>query len=148
MSADVVATQGPEAGLKAFLDTLPEPTVLPARSLAHAWAAAGGSLAPGRFSVRFLGPEKKDRPPFTAATLYAPRGERMEPRLEVALAILEHNGVGRDRFVHWADEIVDVAGGLDPTSKFPTIPLPPELPPADLARLVVALRDLARMVGA
>lgn len=148
MSPDAVTTQEEEAGLRAFLDTLPEDAVVPARTLAHAWAAAGGSLAPGRVSVRLLGPAQGDRPAFTAATLYAPRGEATAPTLEFAKPFLEHHGVDADRFVHWADEVVDVAGGLDPTAKFPTLRLGPDLPASDLARLVSALRDLARMAGA
>lgn len=148
MTPDAVTTQEEEAGLMAFLDTLPEGTAVPVRTVAHAWAASGGGLAPGRFAVRLLGPAQGERPAFTAATLYAPRGGRTVPTLELAKPLLESHGVDADRFVHWADEILDVAGGLDPSAKFPTIPLGADLPPSDLARLVGALRDLARMAGA
>ena len=148
MTPNAVTTEEEEAGLRAFLDTLPEGTALAARTVAHAWAAAGGTLAPGRFAVRLLGPGRDGRPPFTAATLFAPRGDRAAPCLEVAKPILEHNGVDADRFVHWADEVVDVGDGIDPATKFPTLPLGPDLATSDLARLVGALRDLARMAGA
>lgn len=148
MTPNAVTTEEEEAGLRAFLDTLPEGTTVPARTVAHAWAAAGGTLSPGRFAVRLLGPGGGDRPPFTAATLFAPRGERAEPCLEVAKPFLEHHGVDADRFVHWADEIVDVGDGIDPAVKFPTLRLGPDLSASDLARLVGALRDLARMAGA
>ncbi len=149
MSPTMVTTHAEEAGLKAFLDPLPGDCVAAVRTLAHAWAAVGGKLAPGRLAVRLLGPETSERPAFTAATLYAPRGDHANPRLELARTILEHHGVGPDAFEHWCDEIVDLGGpGFSARAKFPAIPLPPSLSAGDLARLVGALRDLALMTGA
>ncbi len=149
MSPITVTTQEEEAGLKAFLELLPDGCGVHVRTLAHAWAAAGGRLAPGRLAVRLMGPETDDRPAFTAATLYAPRGAHIEPRLELARAILAHHGVGPDAFQHWCDDLLDLGGAtFDPKSKFPALPIPADLAPSDLARLVGALRDLARMAGA
>ncbi|HEX2066949.1 MAG TPA: hypothetical protein VHI93_09075, partial [Candidatus Thermoplasmatota archaeon] len=43
-----------EAALQGFLARLSPETALRVRTLAHAWAAAGGSLAVGRLSIRLV----------------------------------------------------------------------------------------------
>src|SRR5688572_12396651 len=81
-----------EASLRSFLATLPAEQAVAARTLAHAWTAAGGTFHAGKLTVRLLalGPDGKS---FTAATLHG-IGPAGAPRLEVGRVLLYGHGLG------------------------------------------------------
>lgn len=127
-----------EAALTTFLETVPSPDALPLRTLAHAWTGGGGALAVGKVAVRLLGDG------FTAGTLHARDGPA---RLELCRVLLEKHGVDADQWTHWSDEFADLAHhGFDHRAKYPSLPIA-HLSPAELARLVSGLRDLASMTS-
>jgi hypothetical protein len=131
-----------ESALQAFLATLPPEEAVAARTLAHAWAAAGGIHQAGRLTVRLLASAPSGRP-FTAATLHGPASGT--PRLEVARVLLVTHGVASGDWTAWCDERPELAAhGFDPAAKYPSLPLP-DLPPAAVARLALGLRDLCRL---
>jgi hypothetical protein len=129
-----------EAALQAFLATLPADAGLAARTLAHAWSAAGGSLQVGKLTTRLVAPAHDGRT-FTAATLHAADA----PRLEVARVLLQSHGLTATDWTSWCDERAELANhGFEPTAKYPALPLS-NLPPATVARLALGLRDLCRL---
>lgn len=139
MAAPLAAPQ--PAPLAAFLGALPEPLRLAARTLAHAWEGGGGQLQVGQHVARLTGPGDV---PFTAAALHA--AGRGPARLEFCRVILQSHGLPGAAWTHWSDDLADLQPlGFDPAAKFPALPLE-RLGPAELARLAVALRDLARML--
>src|SRR5688572_22842640 len=81
-----------EAALLSFLAPLPSAEAVAARTLAHAWTAAGGTFNAGKLTVRLLaqGPDGKS---FTAATLHGV-GPSGAPRLEVGRVLLYGHGLG------------------------------------------------------
>ena len=132
---------GDEAALQALLATLPPDTAVAARTLVHAWTAAGGTMAVGRLTARLLAQAPNGRS-FTAATLHV-SGD--EPRLEVGRVLLVTHGVAPADWTMWCDERADLAAhGFDPAAKYPAIRLT-GLPPALQARLTLGLRDLCRL---
>jgi hypothetical protein len=143
MSALAGTPQAPdESALQAFLSTLPQDEAVAARTLAHAWAAAGGTHLSGRLTVRLLATGPNGRP-FTAATVHGPASGA--PRLEVARVLLVTHGVAAGDWTAWCDERPELAAhGFDPAAKYPCVPLT-GLPPADVARLALGLRDLCRL---
>ena len=129
-----------EASLQAFLATLPAEEAVAARTLAHAWTAAGGTSQAGKLTVRLLaqGPGGK---PFTAATLHG-GGPAGAPRLEVGRVLLYGHGLGPADWTSWCDERPELAAhGFDRAAKYPAVALA-GLPPAVVARLAIGLRDL------
>lgn len=144
---------GDETALRSFLSTLPEPSGLPVRTLAHAWQAAGGGVQVGRVAVR-LGVRGVDGRSFTAATLQAPGAERSGLRpgmarngaaLEVARVLLSNHGVSAADWRAWCDNLADLElRGFETEAKYPAIELD-HLPETDVARLAQSLRDLARL---
>lgn len=131
-----------ESALQAFLATLPAEEAVSIRTLAHAWAAAGGTHQAGRLTVRLLASPPSGRA-FTAATLHGPASGT--PRLEVARVLLVTHGVAAGDWTAWCDERPELAAhGFDPAAKYPSLPLA-NLPPAAVARLALGLRDLCRL---
>jgi hypothetical protein len=131
-----------ESALQAFLSTLPQDEAVAARTLAHAWAAAGGTHQAGRLTVRLLANSPSGRP-FTAATVHGSASGT--PRLEVARVLLVTHGVASGDWTAWCDERPELAAhGFDAAAKYPCVPLS-GLPPADVARLALGLRDLCRL---
>jgi hypothetical protein len=131
-----------ESALQAFLATLPHAEAVAARTLAHAWAAAGGTHQAGRLTVRLLATTPQGRG-FTAATLHGAASGT--PRLEVARVLLATHGVAPVDWTAWCDERAELASyGFDPAAKYPCVPLS-GLPPAVVARLALGLRDLCRL---
>src|SRR5688500_15177308 len=129
-----------EAALQSFLATLPADEAVAARTLAHAWTAAGGTFHAGKLTVRLLaqGPDGKS---FTAATLHGV-GASGVPRLEVGRVLLYGHGLGPADWTSWCDERPELAAhGFDRSAKYPSVPLA-GLPPAVVARLAIGLRDL------
>jgi hypothetical protein len=146
MSSSAVASPSAqasdEAALQAFLATLPAEEAVAVRTLAHAWAAAGGTHQAGRLTVRLLATSPSGRS-FTAATLHGPASGT--PRLEVARVLLVSHGVASLDWTAWCDERPELATqGFDPAAKYPCVPLS-NLPPAAVARLALGLRDLCRL---
>lgn len=136
----VAAPASDEAALQAFLATLPPEEAVAARTLAHAWTAAGGTFHAGKLTVRLLaqGPDGKG---FTAATLHG-IGPSGAPRLEIGRVLLYGHGLGPADWTSWCDERPELAGhGFDRAAKYPSVPLA-GLPPAVVARLAIGLRDL------
>src|SRR5207237_379642 len=88
-----------ESALREFLQSLDAPTALPVRTVAHAWQGGGGHLAVGRLAIRLVAVDAKGRP-FTAGTLHAGAG----PRLELARVLLDAHGVSQDAWLAWCDE--------------------------------------------
>lgn len=130
-----------EAALQAFLATLPPDAALAARTLAHAWTAAGGAIQVGKLTVRMV-VAAHDGKSCTAATVHAAEGA---PRLEVARVLLQSHGLTATDWTSWCDERVELAAhGFVPTAKYPALPLS-GLPPATVARLALGLRDLCRL---
>lgn len=131
-----------ETALQAFLATLPADEAVAARTLAHAWAAAGGAHQAGKLTVRLLATAPSGRA-FTAATLHGPASGA--PRLEVARVLLTTHGVAPLDWTAWCDDRPELAThGFDPAAKYPCVRLA-GLPPAAVARLAVGLRDLCRL---
>lgn len=132
-----------EAALQSFLSTLPADEALSARTLAHAWSAAGGSFQAGRLTCRLIAQAPRGQP-FTAATLHGV-GPSGVPRLEVARVLLYSHGVAPADWTMWCDDRPELAAhGFDRNAKYPAVPLT-ALPPAVLARLAIGLRDLCRL---
>lgn len=132
-----------EGALQAFLATLPADEAVAARTLAHAWSAAGGTFHAGRLTVRLLAQDVNGKP-FTAATLHGV-GPSGAPRLELGRVLLYARGLGPADWTSWCDERPELAAhGFDRAAKYPTVPLA-GLPPAIVARLAVGLRDLCRL---
>lgn len=130
-----------EAALQAFVATLPSDAGLAARTLAHAWTAAGGTLQVGKLTTRLVVPSPKGRT-YTAATLHGAEGT---PRLEVARVLLQAHGLTATDWTSWCDERAELAThGFVPTAKYPALGLS-DLPPATVARLALGLRDLCRL---
>ena len=134
------ATASPEEmALQAFVASLPGDAGLAARTLAHAWTVAGGSIQVGKLTTRFVAPAGTRS--FTAATLHA--GEA--PRLEVARVLLQAHGLTATDWTSWCDELAELQPhGFEPAAKYPTLPIA-KLPPATVARLALGLRDLCRL---
>ena len=131
-----------ETALQAFLATLPAEESVAARTLAHAWAAAGGAHQAGRLTVRLLATSPTGRA-FTAATVHGSASGT--PRLEVARVLLTTHGVAPLDWTAWCDERPELAAhGFDAAAKYPSLPLT-NLPPAAVARLALGLRDLCRL---
>lgn len=131
-----------ESALQAFVATLPEAEGVAARTMAHAWAAAGGTHQAGRLTVRLLATSPAGRT-FTAATLHGPASGA--PRLEVSRVLLTTHGVAPMDWTAWCDERPELAAhGFDPAAKYPFVALS-NLPPAAVARLALGLRDLCRL---
>ena len=147
-STPVPSATGPgagsdEAALQSFLATLPAEEAVAARTLAHAWTAAGGTFHAGKLTVRLLaqGPAGKG---FTAATLHGV-GPSGAPRLEVGRVLLYGHGLGPADWTSWCDELAELQPhGFEPGAKYPALPLS-NLPPATVARLALGLRDLCRL---
>ena len=132
--------QGDEAALQGFLATLPSEASLAARTLAHAWTVAGGTLQVGKLTTRLVAPAPGGKS-FTAATLHAADA----PRLEVARVLLQAHGVTATDWTSWCDELAELQPhGFEPSAKYPALPLS-NLPPATVARLALGLRDLCRL---
>jgi hypothetical protein len=134
-----------EAALQAFLAPLPPDAGLAARTLAHAWAAAGGTLQVGKLTARLVAAAPDGRS-FTAATLHGlgTAGDGT-PRLEVARVLLQAHGVTATDWTSWCDERAELAAhGFDRAAKYPSLRLA-DLPPATVARLALGLRDLCRL---
>lgn len=130
---------GDESALQAFVATLPGESSVAARTLAHAWTVAGGSLQVGKLTTRFVAPAGPRT--FTAATLHA--GDA--PRLEVARVLLQAHGLTATDWMSWCDELAELQPhGFEPAAKYPALPLS-NLPPATVARLALGLRDLCRL---
>ncbi len=125
--------------LQKALAQLDEQPRLAARTIANAWESAGGTVKPGKVAVRLIGHQGDS--PFTAATLFC-----SDARLELCRVIMEHHGLPPEAFQHWADEILDIAIGFDPSAKYPSLPL--DLDPARLVRVVNSIRDLAQTLHA
>ncbi len=139
MTPTTVTTEDAEAALAAFVAPLAD-TGLQIRTLAHAWTLGDASFTVGKVAVRLCG-----KSGFTAGTLYAARGEQ-PARLELARIILEKHGVSHEQWTHWADEFADLSHhGFDASAKYPILALGDHITPAELARLVSGLRDLARI---
>jgi hypothetical protein len=139
-AAPGAASASSEAALQAFLATLPEDQAVAARTLAHAWAAAGGTIHSGRYTVRLLAQGARG-PPFTAATVHGPDAGGA-PRLELGRVLLYAHGLAPADWTSWCDERPElVAHGFDRNAKYPSVPLA-GLPPSAVARLAVGLRDL------
>ncbi len=133
-----------EQQLQAVLRDLPEPLAVPARGLAHAWVAAGGTIQVGRHTIRLLAPHSPGGTPLTAGVVHLGRESGRPPRLEICRARVVGHGVDAVDWAHWAGDLLDLQEhGFDPTVKYTHIPLDPPLPPAALAQLVGGLRDLA-----
>jgi hypothetical protein len=131
-----------EAALQAFVATLPAEEGVAARTLAHAWGAAGGLVQPGRLTVRLLAMGPAGRP-YTAATLHGPASGT--PRLEVGRVLLTTHGVAPLDWTAWCDERPELAAhGFDRAAKYPAVPLS-GLPAPVVARLALGLRDLCRL---
>ncbi len=129
-----------EEELAGFVDGLPGGVNV--RSLAHAWMSGGGDATVGKLTIRLLG---KGDAPFTAGTIHAPRGDSEHASLELSRVLLEQHGVD---WLHWSDEFADLAHhGFDPSARFPRVVLDDRITPAEMARLVVGLRDLAAQVA-
>jgi hypothetical protein len=140
VTAEVLADA--ETALQAFLEPQPEHDGLGLRTLAHAWTSGGGQLQVGSLTVRLLANAGTEN--YTAGTLHPARGEK-PARLELCRVLLEKHGVGEDRWTYWCDEFADLkAHGFQPTAKFPAADIA-QLTPTELVRLVMGLRDLARM---
>jgi hypothetical protein len=146
--AELAGTPGPggpspastEAALQAFLASLPEDQAVAARTLAHAWTAAGGTMHTGRYTVRLLAQGRRG-PPFTAATVHGADAGGA-PRLEFGRVLLYAHGLGPADWTTWCDERPELAAhGFDRNAKYPAVPLA-GLPPSAVARLAVGLRDL------
>jgi hypothetical protein len=132
-----------ETALQAFLTTLPPDQAIAARTLAHAWTAAGGTFAAGRLTVRLLA-QGLNGQAFTAATLHGV-GPSGAPRLELGRVLLYAHGLGPADWTSWCDERPELAAhGFDRAAKYPAVPLA-GLPPAVVARLAVGLRDLCHL---
>jgi len=130
-----------ESALRDFLQGLEPPIAIPVRTLAHAWQGGGGQIAVGRLAIRLVAVDAKGRP-FTAGTLHAGAG----PRLELARVLLDAHGVSEQSWTAWCDERPELRdAGFDPNAKFPRVQLD-ALPDATLARLAAGARDLARSV--
>ncbi len=140
--------QGPEEEqLQRALKDLPSELAVSVRSLAHAWTAAGGNIQVGRYTIRLLAPGSRGGAPLTAGFVHMGQGPDKGPALELCRARLVGHGVSAPDWVHWASELLDLqAHGFDPSNKYPRIELDPPLPAAEMALLVVGLRDLARMI--
>jgi hypothetical protein len=139
-AAGPAATGSDEAALQSFLATLPPEEAVAARTLAHAWKAAGGNFQAGKLTVRLLaqGPDGKS---YTAATLHGP-GPSGAPRLEIGRVLLYGHGLGPADWTSWCDERPELAAhGFDRAAKYPAVALV-SLPPAVVARLALGLRDL------
>lgn len=132
-----------EEALLSFLRPLPEPVAPRLRSLAHAWAAAGGTLQVGRFTIRLVAAPMKGRP-YTAGTLHANHPEA-GPALELARVLLTNHGVSSADWSAWSDELAEMhAHGFTAGAKFPTVSLA-AMPDVAAARLAQGLRDLGRL---
>src|SRR5688572_6584866 len=130
-----------EAALQAFVAAMPPDTGLAARTLAHAWTAAGGTLQVGKLTTRLV-VRAPDGRTYTAATLHGAEGTA---RLEVARVLLQAHGVTATDWTSWCDERAELAAhGFVPTAKYPALPLA-GLPPTTVARLALGLRDLCRL---
>lgn len=141
--AGQAAPPSDEGALQAFLATLPPDQAVAARTLAHAWGAAGGTFHAGRLTVRLLA-QGVNGQSFTAATLHG-IGPSGAPRLELGRVLLYAHGLGPADWTSWCDERPELAGhGFDRTAKYPTIPLA-GLPPGVVVRLALGLRDLCRL---
>ncbi len=113
-----------------------------ARTLAHAWTGGSGDLVVGSRATRLV----VGNPQFTAGTIYAPSGG--PGRLELSRVLMERHGLGNDQWTHWSDEFADLGHlGFDQGAKYPSLPITPDITPAELVRLVQGLRDLAKMLG-
>ncbi len=130
-----------ESALKAFLAPLAAPAALRLRTLAHSWSAAGGTLQPGRLTVRLLaGPPGTA---YTAATLHA-----APARVELSHVLLAQHGLQPEAWTAWCDELAELhAHGLSAAAKYPAITLA-GLSDATAARLALGLRDLCHLVHA
>lgn len=134
-----------EEALQAWLAAFEPAVAIQVRSLAHAWAGGGGRLEIGKLAVRLLPPSPDAA--YTVGFLHAATA-RGPSRLELCRVLVARH-TGDDAWVHWSDELVDLAAhSFDPAAKYPEIPLAEPLPPAALARLVVGLRDLALLTAA
>lgn len=142
MPLNAAAQASDEAALQAFLATLPSEAAVPARTLAHSWTAAGGTLQVGKFTVRLLAQGPQGRT-YTAATLHGPA--EGEPRLEVARVLLVTHGLAAADWTAWCDERSELsAHGFVAGAKYPCVTLT-SMPPATQARLALGLRDLCRL---
>jgi|SRR5688572_20809584 len=135
-----VQKPGDESALQGFLATLPGDSGVTARTLAHAWTVAGGTLQVGKLTTRLVAPAPGGKS-FTAATLHAAEA----PRLEVARVLLQAHGVTATDWTSWCDELAELQPhGFEPSAKYPALRLA-NLPPATVARLALGLRDLCRL---
>jgi hypothetical protein len=129
-----------EARLQAFLTGLKPATALRVRTLAHAWALAGGTLAVGRLSIRLLGAGSDPAHPYTAATLHARDGTAA---LELSRILLHQHGISPEAWLAWCDERPELREhGFVAQAKFPAVRLD-RLGDTALVRLALGLRDLA-----
>jgi hypothetical protein len=136
-TAAALAPQEPE--LQAFLARLDPAAALRVRTLAHAWALAGGTLAVGRLSIRLVAAGADPGHPYTAGTLHPGEGAA----LELSRILLQAHGVAPEAWQAWCDERPELrAHGFEPQAKFPSIRLA-GLGDAALVRLALGLRDLA-----
>ncbi len=149
MSLTAPQEDSSERDLRAVLQDLADEVALPARTLAHAWTAAGGAIQVGHYTIRLLAPGSGGDAPLTAGFIHfaheGPRG----PALELCRARMVGHGVEQADWVHWASELLELQPrGFDPAAKYPRIALEPVLPPSEMVLLVGGLRDLARMLHA
>ena len=143
MPSAALSDPATEAALQAFLATLPGDEAVAGRTLAHAWAAVGGTLQAGKLTVRLLAQAPNGRP-YTAATLHAPTPAGPS-RLEVARVLLITHGLAPADWTMWCDERAELAAhGFDRSAKYPTLALS-GLPAPVVARLALGLRDLCRL---
>lgn len=141
MGETLEADSAAENALRTFLSNLEAPVALQVRTLAHAWQGGGGNLAVGRLAIRLMAVDAKGRP-FTAGTLHAGTG----PRLELARILLDAHGVSENSWTNWCDERPELRdAGFDPKARFPRVQLD-HLGETALARLALGTRDLARSV--
>ena|SRR5688572_2946453 len=138
MTTTLVADDA-ERALREHVAALPPERALAVRSLSHAWMGGGGTIAVGRLAVRLTA--SRGGAPFTAATLRTDRGE-----LEIGRAVVQAHGVSPEEWLHWSDDLAELRpNGFDAMAKYSAIRLD-GLGDANLARLVGALRDLARLL--
>lgn len=130
-------TDPQEGALQLFLANVAPPVAVRMRTLAHAWAVAGGHLQVGKVSCRLL----SGQPGFTAGTLFAT--QEGHPTLELSRIQIQARGVSDAQWQAWCDERAPLrAHGFSPTAKYATVRLD-ALDDADMVRLVTGLRDLA-----
>jgi hypothetical protein len=135
-----LVTPDAERALQEHIANLPEQQALAVRTISHAWTGGGGSILVGRVAIRLTSTSGNQT--YTAATIRSDRAE-----LEIARVLLEGHGVTSEDWLHWSDDLAELRPhGFDPAAKYPTIRYA-TLSDINLARLVGAVRDLARLAS-